>query len=63
MIKLTLSDNTDFLINEDQISHIKATDPAIIVLRNGEEIIIENSYMTAINLIAAVSHSDKNSSQ
>ncbi len=63
MIKLTLPDGSDFLINSDQISHIKAVDPAIIILKNGEEIKVKESYMTVINHMKATSYSNESITQ
>lgn len=59
MIKLTLLDETEILINSDQINRIKSAEHALIELKSGERIEVKESSQTVLNLINAMAYKDE----
>lgn len=60
MIKLTLINTNEILINTDMISKVESTEPTKIILKNGQEIEVTESAMTILNLIQALTYRDDN---
>lgn len=63
MIKLTLTDNSEILINTDQISKVESTEPTTVILKGGKNIEVMETVMTIMNLIKALSYRDINTLQ
>ena len=55
MIKLTLPDDSELLINADYIIKVISSEPVSIVLSGGEQITVKESAMKIHNLIQAAS--------
>ena len=56
MIKLTLLDETEILINTDQINAVNSADQATIELKSGDKIKVKESSLTVLNLIKILAH-------
>ncbi|MCK5221428.1 MAG: flagellar FlbD family protein, partial [Candidatus Aminicenantes bacterium] len=56
MIKLTLINNTEILINTNIINKVESTEPTKIILQDGQEIEVIESAMTILNLIQALTY-------
>jgi len=63
MIKLTLLDNSEILINVYQIEKVESTEPSKIILKQGDEIEVKESAVTIFKLIKALSHRDDDTCQ
>ena len=59
MIKLTLLDETEILINTDQINAVNSADQATIELKSGDKIKVKESSLTVLNLIKILAHRNK----
>ncbi|MCK4890792.1 MAG: flagellar FlbD family protein [Candidatus Aminicenantes bacterium] len=60
MIKLTLINNNEILINTNTINKVEPTEPTKIILKDGQEIEVIESAMTILNLIQALTYRDEN---
>ena len=60
MIKLTLINNTEILINTNIINKVESTEPTKIILQDGREIEVIESAMTILNLIQALTYRNRN---
>ncbi len=60
MIKLTLTNNIEILINTEQISKIEHVEPTRIIFDNGTDIEVKETAMTITNLIQAISYRKNN---
>ena len=60
MIKLTLINNTEILINTNIINKVESTEPTKIILQDGREIEVIESAMTILNLIQALTYRNEN---
>ncbi len=60
MIKLTLINNTEILINTNIINKVESTEPTKIILQDGQEIEVIESAMTILNLIQALTYRNEN---
>ncbi len=60
MIKLTLTNNTEILINTNIINKVESTEPTKIILQDGREIEVIESAMTILNLIQALTYRNEN---
>ncbi len=58
MIKLTLPDDTEIIINSNQIDAVKSAEQAIIELKSGEKIKVKESSNTVLKLIKILSYRD-----
>lgn len=63
MIKLTLPDNSELLINSSQIDKVESGEPSLVILKDGEKIKVKESVSTIMNLIRALSYRDNNDPQ
>lgn len=63
MIKLTLANNSEVLINTSQIDKVLPSEPSVIILKDGKKIEVKESLMTIINLIKAISYRNNNNPQ
>ena len=59
MIKLTLLDETEILINTDQINAVNSAEQATIELKSGDKIKVKESYLTVLNLIKILASRDE----
>jgi len=59
MIKLTMLDETEILINSDQIDSVNSAEQATIELKNGDKIRVKESSLTIQNLIKILSYRDE----
>jgi len=59
MIKLTLPDHSEILINADQIEKIETGEPARVILKQGDIIEVRETAASIIKLIKALSVSDQ----
>ncbi len=59
MIKLTMLDETEILINSDQIDSVKSAEQATVELKNGVKIKVKESSLTILNLIKILSYRDE----
>jgi len=60
MIKLTLLNETEILINTNTINKVASTEPTRIILKDGQEIEVIESAMTVLNLIQALTYRNEN---
>ena len=59
MIKLTMLDDTEILINSDQIDSVRSAENAIVELKNGDKIKVKESSHTILNLIKILTYRDE----
>ncbi|MEN8222220.1 MAG: flagellar FlbD family protein [Acidobacteriota bacterium] len=58
MIKLTLLDETEILINSNQINAVESAEHATIELKGGDKIKVKESSLTILNLIRTLAYRD-----
>ena len=59
MIKLTMLDETEILINSDQIDSVRSAEHSIVELKNGDKIKVKESSLTILNLIKILAYRDE----
>ncbi len=59
MIKLTLADDIEILINTNQIAAVISGEQAIIELKSGEKIEVKESLLTVLSLIKTFAYRDE----
>ena len=58
MIKLTLTDGTETLVNPDQIEKVDQQDSTILRLKNGNSLKVQETLQLVLNLIKSLGHRD-----